>query len=423
MWQFIPSTGKLYGLHKDCWVDQRRDFVQSTKAAISYFKKLYNQFGDWHLAIASYNCGENSICRAMARSSEKNYWSLTRLPKETRHYVPEFLAALIVAKNPNYAPGGESISDTFNFDTVTIEKCVSLYAIADSLAMPYEQLRQINPHLLHWCTHPREPVTLYVPKGKRDSLCAMLQRTPSKFTVEWYAYRIKSGETLKGLARRFKVSLEAILSLNNLSASRRLCVGREISIPIPVNQTASRAGVIRDRDPRPAPSYKTAIVNGARVVKYRVRGGDCLGEIARLFRVDKNDLTRWNGLGVSAVIRAGTILTLYKTPESLKSVFSPDADNTPAVARTQFRAASAVSTPAAAPTDSIAAVKAAQGVFATDSCAHRIVYYKVRKGDNLWNIAQSFNVPVRELTAINDIDIDTTLFPGLVLKVPLTQKL
>jgi len=418
MWQFIPSTGKLYGLRKDCWVDQRRDFIESTKAAISYFKKLYNQFGDWHIAIASYNCGENSMCRAMARSSVKNYWALSKLPKETRHYIPEFLAALIVAKNPNYAGASTAASDTFDLDTITVERCLSLHAIADSLGISYHDLRQKNPHLLHWCTHPNAQVTIYLPKGKKESFQALYDSGAEGLTVDWYSYQIKHGETLKSIARHFKVSVEALCSLNEMPLSRRLSVGTELFIPIPVNQTASPDAVIGEREERPKPSYKTAIINGARVIKYRVRSGDCLWGISQLFRVDKRDLCAWNNLDASGRLRAGTVLTLYKSPESLKMMVSSSTDD-----EAQAPAPKKTASTEAVRIDSTVNNQTTAMGSAPDADAKRIVYYKVRKGDNLWNIAQSFKVAVGELTAMNDIDLDTTLFPGLVLKVPLSRKL
>ena len=417
MWQFIPSTGKRYGLHKDCWVDERRDFIQSTKAAISYLKKLYDQFNDWHIAIASYNCGENSMCRALGRSATMDYWALSTLPRETKHYVPEFLAALIVAKNPNYlVPAPADIAaDTFDLDTVTVDGCLNLYAIADSLKMSYDDLRTMNPHILHWCSHPRNSVTLYLPKGKKEEFLDAYGRSAPDFSVTWYSYRIKQGETLKSIARHFKVSLDAVLTLNDMAPTRRLSVGEDLLIPIPINQSASSAMVIREREQRAAPSYKTVTINGAKVIKYRVRGGDCLWSLARLFRVTPNDLCKWNNIPQAGSIKAGTVLSIYKTPGAFKTVFAPPA----------APAASAGPSVSAAPSPSMerSSADSQRPAIAADASAKRIVYYKVRRGDNLWNIAQTFKVPVKELTSINDISMDTTLMPGEVLKVPLSERL
>ena len=418
MWQFIPSTGKRYGLRKDCWVDERRDFIQSTKAAISYMKKLYDQFNDWHIAIASYNCGENSMCRALGRSATMDYWALSRLPRETKHYVPEFLAALIVAKNPNYlvpAPADES-ADTFDLDTVTVDGCLNLYAIADTLLMSYDDLRTMNPHILHWCSHPRNSVKLYLPKGKKEVFLDAYGRSAQDFSVTWYSYRIKQGETLKSIARHFKVSLDAILTLNDIVPTRRLSVGEDLLIPIPINQSASSAMVIREGEQRAAPSYKTVTINGAKVIKYRVRGGDCLWSLARLFRVNPKDLCKWNNIPQAGGINAGMVLSIYKTPRAFKTVLAAAAP--PA-------AAAGPSVPAApsASVERSSADSQQRPAIAADPSAKRIVYYKVRRGDNLWNIAQTFKVPVKELTSINDISLDTALMPGEVLKVPLSERL
>ena len=435
MWQFIPSTGKVYGLQKDFWVDQRRDFIASTKAAISYFKKLYNQFNDWHIALASYNCGENSMCRALAKSSVKNYWSLSKLPKETRHYVPEFLAALIVAKNPNYTgvSNAPAAADTFNLDSVTVSECLSLYAIADSLGIPYAELREINPHIMHWCSHPRTSVVMYLPKGKKDQFLSVNSTSPSAFSVAWYSYQVKQGESPRSIARHFKVPLDALLALNALTPTRRLSVGMELFIPIPINQSAAHATAIKEREIRVMPSYKTVVVAGAKVIKYRVRSGDCLWSLSQLFSVDIKDMRTWNDIRDDGPLKAGMVLTIYKSSESLKSVIDSSSASNPLSAS----AAPAPSNPAA-PAQAIpsrAAYSQATAIDQSmmgaqqrqgrvdDASAKRIVYYKVRKGDNLWNIAQSFKVPVRELTTMNDITLDTTLFPGVVLKVPLSERL
>jgi membrane-bound lytic murein transglycosylase D len=393
MWQFIPSTGKLYGLKKDFWVDERRDFILSTRAAVSYLKKLYNQFNDWHIAIASYNCGENSMNRALSRSSSNNYWDLKKLPKETRQYVPEFLAAIIMAKNPECKGNADAQHDTFDLDTVTLNGCVSLYAVADTLGLSYDKLHEMNPHILHWCSHPFNSVLMYLPKGTKDKFISAYSNSPSSFSVSWYKYRIKSGEALKSIARHFKTPLDAILTLNNISPKQRLSIGRDLLIPIPVNQKSSNATILAACDERTKPAGRALMVNGVKVVKYKVRNGDCLWDLAQLFRVDREDICKWNNINDATSIKAGMTLTIYKSDKDYKNAVSRQQP-APVVKQTAY-----------------------------DASVRRVVYYKIRKGDNLWNIAQSFKVQIDELTAMNDIDVDTTLIPGDVLKVPVSEKL
>ncbi len=413
MWQFISSTGKRYGLQTDCWVDERRDFIKSTRAAISYFKKLYNQFNDWHIAIGSYNCGENGMMGALGRARDKNFWSL-KLPRETMHYVPEFIAALIAAKNPNYLGlGNRQTPDTFDLDTVTVRECLSLYAIADTLSVPSEELRRMNPHILHWCTHPRIPITLYLPPRTKEKFLAAFDRSPFDFIVAWYVYKVKANENISGIARRFKVPSEALVSLNFRSASQRLSIGQELLIPIPTNQNPSRTTAIAINHGRPAPTYKTVVIDGAKVIKYRVRPGDCLGVLARLFHVDKNDLCGWNNLSGDRRLRAGMVLTIYKSPAMRKVIPAKGFAGAPYGAAAESGDQGAYSAPAAQK----------QVSFIADAASKRIFYYRIRKGDNLWNIAQSFRVAVRQLTSINDITPDTALMPGKVIKVPLLEEL
>ena len=174
--------------------------------------------------------------------------------------------------------------------------------------------------------------------------------------------------------------------------------------------------VIREGEQRAAPSYKTVTINGAKVIKYRVRGGDWLWSLARLFRVNPKDLCKWNNIPQAGGINAGMVLSIYKTPRAFKTVLAAAAP--PA-------AAAGPSVPAApsASVERSSADSQQRPAIAADPSAKRIVYYKVRRGDNLWNIAQTFKVPVKELTSINDISLDTALMPGEVLKVPLSERL
>jgi membrane-bound lytic murein transglycosylase D len=413
MWQFIRSTGKRYGLQTDCWVDERRDFIKSTGAAISYFKKLYNQFNDWHIAIGSYNCGENGMMGAIGRARQKDFWSL-RLPRETMHYVPEFIAALIAAKNPNYLNlENRPAADTFDLDTVTVKECLSLYAVADSLNVSSAELRRMNPHILHWCTHPRIPVTLYLPSKTKEKFLAAFDRSPFDFIVAWYVYKVKAHENFSIIARRFKVPPEALLSLNSKLASQRLSIGQELLIPIPTNQGASRGTAIGPTQQRAGTTFKTVVINGAKVIKYRVKPGDCLGGLARLFRVDKNDLRGWNNLSGDKSLRSGMMLTIYASPAMRKIAVTKTDTGAAQMTATRDVEGGAVSISSAQKPVS----------FIADAASKRIFYYRIRKGDNLWNIAQSFRVAIRQLTSINDITPDTALLPGKVIKVPLLEEL
>jgi membrane-bound lytic murein transglycosylase D len=404
MWQFIASTGNRYGMRKDGWIDERRDFLKSTQGAISYLKKLYNQFGDWHIALAAYNCGENGIANALGRATAKNFWQL-KVPRETKNYVPEFIAALIIAKNPQCFGFSQNLSDTFDLDTIQVNDCVNLYTVADSLHISLEALRKINPHILHWCTHPvKQRVTLYLPKGSKERFVAVYGQSPADFSVSWATYRIRSGENLRGVSRHFGVPLDALLSLNNFTKNIRLAAGQEISLPLAAGPNASRGPIIRPAAAH-AKHYTEIDVSGMRVIKYKVRSGDCVWSLAQIFRVDKNDLCKWNHISGAKGLRVGSIVTIYKP------------------------AGPSVQAPQLAPNPLPHVKQSAPGALAPKNSAlvtnhgMHIVYYRVQKGDNLWNIAQSFKVPVKNLTMINNLQPDSTLLPGEVIRVPMTEAL
>jgi membrane-bound lytic murein transglycosylase D len=400
MWQFIASTGSRYGMRKDGWIDERRDFLKSTRGAVSYLKKLFHQFNDWQIALAAYNCGENGMSCAVNRASAKNFWQL-RIPRETKNYVPEFIAALIIAKNPGCYGFSDNVTNTFDLDTVDVNDCISLYTVADSLNISPEELRNINPHILHWCTHPNKNVTLYLPKGAKDRFLASYKQSPEDFAVSWSTYQVRLGETLKGIARRFNVPAEALISLNNFSQHERIAAGQEISLPISLNSSTSHGPMIRAGSFSPRRHYSEMDVSGMRVIKYKVRAGDCVWGLSQLFRVDRNDLCKWNHISGNKSLRAGETVTIYKP--SVTSVSAPP--------------------PAPSPVRRIKPAAPAISQGSDTVSAKHIVYYKVRKGDNLWNIAQSFKVAVKELSLINNLQPDSTLLPGDVLRVPMSEEL
>lgn len=432
IWQFIASTGSLYGMRKDGWIDERRDFLKSTLGAISYLKKLFNQFNDWQIALAAYNCGENGMACAVNRSSAKNYWKL-RVPRETKNYIPEFIAALIIAKNPLCYGFSNTVTDTFDPDTVDINDCINLYTVADSLNISPEELRTINPHILHWCTHPtKRHVTLYLPKGSKERFLASFSRSKDDFIISWSTYQVRPGETCKGIARRLNVPVEALLSLNNFSQYERIMAGREISVPIPLNSDASHGSIIRASSFISRRHFSETDVSGKRVIKYKVRAGDCVWSLAQLFRVDKNDFCKWNHLSGTNRLRAGSIVTIYKP--SLASFRAPlPLPPAPSPVR-RIKATAPVIGPGdkQSPTDQRVSLnenpegKSPAPLIKTGNEAmpgKHIVYYKVRKGDNLWNIAQSFRVAVKELSTLNNLQPDSTIMPGDVLRVPMSEEL
>jgi membrane-bound lytic murein transglycosylase D len=447
IWQFIAPTGTRYGLRKNYWLDERRDPVKSTGAAIGYLRKLYTQFNDWYLAIAAYNCGENGVANAVARASSPAYWNLS-LPRETKNYVPEFIAALIVAKNPEcfgYAPVH---GDTFDPDTVLIDECLNLQSIADSIGIASADLKTLNPHILHWCTPPSvKLVCLYLPKGLKGRFSESFARSPEAFRVAWYQYQVKTGEKLSTIAALFKVPLEAVKSINSLDASCRLSVGKQVFIPIPLHVSTAQAAIIADDLARNGrPPLPKADKNGQ--IRYRVRSGDTVWDLARLFHMRPEDICANNGIQDNQSLRAGQYLVLQaqEAKQDISPVALPAATKKAPVNNSPERyqvlpgetlysiakkLGATVSELAAANgmTSDHPVIFAGQNLFcpphrhgAANAPMPDTLFYRVCKGDNLLSLAASFSVGLNDICAANNLTTSSKIKVGDLLRIPVSKR-
>lgn len=235
-WQFIASTAKRYGLTVDWWRDERRDPVKSTEAAANYLKDLYEMFGSWNLAMAAYNAGEGKILKALKRSKSNDYWSLLKtkyIRNETKDYVPKFIAASLIASNPQDF-GFENLEYHLPLDyaEVTVESPIDLDVVARCAETTVEEIRELNPELRRWSTPPDVPAyTLRIPAGKKELFLENLAGIPEgqRFTVE--TYTVKRGDTLSMVARNAGVPVKAILVLNSMSTVKQLKVGTKLYLP------------------------------------------------------------------------------------------------------------------------------------------------------------------------------------------------
>ncbi|HUI27523.1 MAG TPA: transglycosylase SLT domain-containing protein [Candidatus Kryptonia bacterium] len=242
-WQFIPATGRRYGLRIDGYVDERRDPVKSTHAAARYLKDLYAQFGDWHLSLAAYNTGEMNIARLLDRSKTDNYWDMSDrgyLPNETRDFVPQFLAAVRIAQAPE-AYGFEPPSgDPVHYDLVRIDRSVSLKTVAKFANASEAEMTELNPALRRGVTPP-QGYTVRVPKGTKAVVQIALARMHhdaaqvmpaprTRTTAVARTYKVRRGETLTAVAKRHRVSVASLKQANRLR-SDRIAAGRALRIP------------------------------------------------------------------------------------------------------------------------------------------------------------------------------------------------
>jgi membrane-bound lytic murein transglycosylase D len=244
-WQFIASTARRYGLEITWWKDERRDPVKSTAAAADYLKDLYDMFGSWNLAMAAYNAGEGKILKAIRRSKADNYWDLAdtrHIKRETKEYVPKFIAAGLIATNPKDF-GFEDIEyhEPLSYDEVELDSPVDLSVAADCAGTDLEVIKKLNPELRRWCTPPDVPnYILRIPQGAKGMFLARLSAVPEgeRFTIEHYT--VKKGDTFKKISKRTGVPAEVILSLNSMEKIIPLKSGSKIYLPPKELYTADR---------------------------------------------------------------------------------------------------------------------------------------------------------------------------------------
>ena len=285
LWQFIPSTGYKFGLKRDIFIDERIDPVKSTKAAIAYLKELHNIFGDWNTVLASYNCGEGRVLRVI-RSQNINYlddfWDLyQKLPRETARYVPKFLATLHIIKNPKkYGLDSIKIDSPSEYETVSLSKQAHLNDIAKHIEISKKILKELNPEL-RYNILPGDQYSLRIPPGKSEVLLSKLDEIPicslPRSTRIVY-HKVRPGETLSTIARRYRTSVKSIAQANNLRKSNLIVAGKKLKIP-------QNAEIYRARKPEHSLTSK-----------YIVKRGDSLWIIARRFDTTTKKLQKLNNL-------------------------------------------------------------------------------------------------------------------------------
>ncbi|HEX8949957.1 MAG TPA: transglycosylase SLT domain-containing protein, partial [Dissulfurispiraceae bacterium] len=235
-WQFIASTGKRYGLVIDWWRDERRDPVKSTQAAAEYLKDLYKMFGSWNLALAAYNAGEGKISKALKRSGADSYWDLLntkQIKSETKEYVPQYIAATMIANTPEeYGFTNLDYHEPLEYDEVTLHHPMDIEVIAKCAEATVKEIRELNPELRRWSTPLNvSKYTIRIPSGSKEIFEKHMTEIPvgELFTVGKYTAR--KGDTVKKIAKRTGVPVNAILAMNSMSGIERISAGEEVKIP------------------------------------------------------------------------------------------------------------------------------------------------------------------------------------------------
>lgn len=293
LWQFMSWTGKKYGLKVNWWIDQRRDPVQSTYAAARYLKDLYNEFHSWSLALAAYNAGEGKVANAVAETGTKDYWEIRNtdaLSNETKDYVPKYLAAMKIAKDPSrYGLGDIDYDDPLDFETVYVHHPTEVRTLAKSAGVTMSTFREYNPEFIRWATPPHvASIPVNIPKGAKDEFQARLSSLPELSHGETLSesgvgnHKIRSGDSLWTISRHYGVSVHALMEANNITSKSILRPGKKLIIP-PVEASSSHLG-------------KYYSHHGW--VRHRIRKGESLFVLAKKFRTTisairiKNHLSR-----------------------------------------------------------------------------------------------------------------------------------
>ena len=359
LWQFIPSTGYKFGLQRNKFIDERMDPEKSTRAAIEYLKELHRIFGDWATVLAAYNCGEGRVLKVI-RSQNVNYldnfWDLyERLPRETARYVPRFLATLHILNNPEtYGLDRISTDPPMEYETVDINKQVHLKNVAKSIDVSEQVLRDLNPELRYRIL-PGDNYRLRIPPGNSDLLIAEIDQIPVSHPPQraYVYHRVRNGETLSVIARKYRSSVRSIMRANNLRRSNYIVAGQRLKIP--------RRGYLQSSPPTVQKPRNGQAVN------HIVRKGDSLFTIAKRYGTTTKKIQELNHLRTNT-LQKGQVLIIF-----------PGKSEPPAV--------------------------------------NGLATYEVRPGDSPFLIAQRHQMPLNRLLYLNQLYPGSKIYPGQKLYI------
>lgn len=391
LWQFIPDTGRMYGLRVDYWIDERRDPELATSAALHMLGDLYRQFGDWQLAFAAYNTGPGRISRGVARlkaeGATADFWTLYErdmLHPETEGYVPKIIAAAIIGKHPErYGFTNLQPVPQLAYDSATVEGVVDVAVLAKCAGLTEEAFRELNPMIRRYAT-PDGSTTVHLAPGSKDGFVASLAAIPPAERRQLVVHSVARGETLSMIAARYGVTASVVTDANNITNPNRIAVGQKLMIPVKGSVAAAAVAEARAthtsapvatpqpvavaRSEAPEPRAEAP----AKPATYTVRSGDSLSTIADRFGMSLADLQALNDIRDPSRIAAGQVIKVSGTASG-----------------------GSASAPAAAAPKS----------------------YTVRSGDSLSVIATRYGVTVSELQSWNGIRNPSDLRAGQVLKI------
>ena len=366
LWQFIPSTGKRFGLDQNWWYDGRRDAVSSTQAAMSYLLYLHRFFdGDWMHALAAYNSGEGTVRRAIRKNESQgkptDFWHLS-LPKETRGYVPKMIALAEIFRNAaEYEVELLHIPNKAYFVEVPLDDQLDLMQAAQLADISIDELYYLNPGFNRWATPPGDAYTLKVPVAAEEGFRQALADLPKDQRISWQRHIIASGESLNSIAKKYHSDIDWIKEINKLR-SNVIIAGQTLMIPV---ASANLQQYRYSQNQRLDTKQNRAPANNLQRTDYIVKSGDSFWSIARAHKVEVQSLARWNNKAPRDTLHIGEKLVIWQ------------ASNFPSRQGRVTR-----------------------------------INYRVRQGDSLAKIANKFKVTVTQITQWNSLDKNRYLQPG-----------